>query len=170
MKANFAASLADVLVHEGGWSNDPKDPGGATMHGVTQREYDAWRSKHGLPMQSVRLITPAEIETIYRGDYWNACRCDELPGGVDYATFDFSVNSGVSRAIHYLQQAAGADSDGTIGPATLAACSVLPPRMLIEKLCDERHAYLEHLSTFGHFGTGWTERVIEVERQAKAMA
>lgn len=169
MKENFAASLADVLDHEGGWSNDPQDPGGATMKGITQREYDSWRSRQGLPFQSVRLIGPDDLAAIYRSDYWNACSCDQLPGGVDYATFDFCVNSGAHRAAQCLQQAAAVDADGRIGPATIAACQAADTSTLISALCSERHAYLERLKTFGHFGHGWTARVDEVEDQAKAM-
>lgn len=94
MRANFDASLAAVLQHEGGWSNDPHDPGGATNRGVTQGTYDLWRVDHQLPKRSVKHITPAEVMAVYKKRYWDAVRGDEMPSGVDYCLFDFAVNSG----------------------------------------------------------------------------
>jgi lysozyme family protein len=169
MKSNFAAALADVLKHEGGFSNDPRDPGGATNLGVTQREYDSYRARHGWPLQSVRLIGPGEAAGVYREDYWDVCACDALPSGVDYAVFDFAVNSGTHRAVAHLQQVLGVDADGVIGPHTIAAAEAALPSVVIDRLCADRDAYLHELKTFGHFGHGWHERVVEVDAQAKAM-
>ena len=170
MNANFAASLAAVLVHEGGFVDDPRDPGGATQKGVTQAVYDDWRQGHELPKQSVRLLSQFELEAIYRKLYWDAIQGDQLPLGVDYCTFDFAVNSGVKRAARYLQRAAGVADDGQIGPMTLAAVNAKPADELIDAVCDARLAFLEQLGTFGHFGRGWTTRVNEVRAMAKGMA
>lgn len=166
---NFPAALADVLQHEGGFSNDPLDAGGATNLGVTQREYDAYRSRHGWPLQSVRMIGHDEAAGVYREDYWNVCGCDALPSGVDYAVFDFGVNSGTHRAVAHLQSVLGVDNDGSIGPHTIAAAEKADPADVIDRLCADRDAYLKQLHNFGHFGDGWIERVKEVAVQAKAM-
>src|SRR5690349_19262882 len=97
--SNFRTSLGLVLAHEGGYVNHPKDPGGATNFGVTQKVYDAFRKYHGLKTQSVKLIATSEVSDIYNRNYWKLCRADSLPCGLDYAVFDFDVNSGVSRAV-----------------------------------------------------------------------
>lgn len=170
MKQNFAPSLAAVLQHEGGYVNDPQDPGGATNKGVTQHVYDDWRRSQGLAPRSVRAIEPAEIQAIYRKRYWDAIRGDDLPAGVDYCTFDFAVNSGVNRAARYLQKAVGVLDDGKIGPMTLAAVKAQPADCLINAICTARMVFLEQLSTFGRFGRGWTRRVADVEAAAKEMA
>ena len=103
MKANFDKSLALVLVHEGGYVNHPKDPGGATNRGVTQAVYDAYRKTRGKAGQSVKFITDEEVNAIYKFQYWDRVQGDLLPAGLDYAVFDFAVNSGVGRASKYLQ-------------------------------------------------------------------
>ena len=168
MVDRFPHWLSLVLVHEGGYVNHPKDPGGATNKGVTQAVYDAWRRKHGKPARSVRFIETTELEGIYRKDYWDAISGDELPDGVDYAVFDFAVNSGINRASRYLQRAVGVAEDGKIGPKTLDAVSMHNPKILVNRLCDARMAFLRGLGTFPVFGKGWTRRVADV--RAKALA
>lgn len=98
MKQNFDYALGRVLGHEGGFSDHPEDNGGETMWGITHRTYDAYRRAKGLPTQSVQEITRSEMIEIYRREYWDAVRGDDLPAGVDYAIFDFAVNSGPGRA------------------------------------------------------------------------
>jgi len=169
MKENFARALAAVLKSEGGFSNNPKDPGGATNKGVTQAVYDDWRARHGLDKQSVRKLADNELQAIYRHDYWDRVRGDDLPAGVDYATFDFAVNSGVSRAARFLQAAAGVAQDGAIGPATLAAVRS-EPAFIISALVDKREAFLRSLPTFATFGDGWMARCDEVRTMALEMA
>ena len=167
MKANYAKSLAQVLKEEGGYINDPQDPGGATNFGVTHTVYDDYRVNHGLPTQSVRAISQAEVSDIYKSQYWNRIDGDSLPAGVDYATFDFAVNSGVSRASRFLQAAVGSAPDGVIGPVTVG--KVGDPKLCIDNLCDKRQAFLQSLPTFNHFGKGWTARVSDVRAFAKGM-
>lgn len=169
MRENFSKALALVLAHEGGFVNHPADPGGATNRGVTQAVYDGWRGARGLSKQSVRHITNAEIEAIYRRDYWDKIRGDDLPGGVDYAVFDFAVNSGVARAIKYLQTAVGVGADGIIGPKTLAMVQHHERARLIESICTARLNFLKGLGTFKTFGRGWTRRVEEVQAKACGM-
>lgn len=160
----FETSLALTLVYEGGWSNNPADPGGATMCGITQRVYDEDRDARRLPRQGVRLSTAAERAAIYRARYWAMPRCDELPAGVDYAVFDFAVNSGVGRAVKTLQTIVGADADGTAGPRTLAAaqryCAQHGATALTDALCVARDNWLHTLPTYATFGRGWTRRVM----------
>jgi lysozyme family protein len=163
-ESNFALSLPWTLAHEGGWSNHPKDPGGATMRGVTQRVYTGFRSRKGLPNQSVRFITPEEIHDIYKFQYWDALRCDDLPAGIDYAVFDFGVNSGVSRAARYLQRVLGVKQDGIIGVNTIRAANEADPAFVVQKLCELRMQFLRGLKTWKTFGRGWTRRVMgEIE-------
>lgn len=164
----FQRALAAVLAHEGGYVNHPRDPGGATNKGITQRTYDDWRRSQGQTLRSVRDIADAEVEAIYRRDYWNKVRGDELPEGVAYAVFDFAVNSGVSRAVKFLQAVLGVEQDGIVGPATIAAARA-SPRHAIEALMDKRLAFLRGLETFDTFGRGWTARCGDVRRAALEM-
>lgn len=168
MNANFEKALALVLEHEGGYVNHPKDPGGATMKGVTQAVYDAYRKLRGRGVQSVKLISEEELRAIYKFQYWDKVQGDFLPAGVDYAVFDFAVNSGVSRAAKYLQAVLGVAQDGQIGAKTLAA--ITSPANTINALCDRRVGFLRNLKTFLTFGKGWTRRVQGVRAHALEMA
>jgi lysozyme family protein len=170
VRENFAPSLARVLQSEGGKVDDPQDPGGRTAFGITQRVYDDWRGQQGLPKHDVWTIRQSEIEAIYRMNYWNTVRADELPAGVDYAVFDFAVNSGVNRAARYLQRAVGVADDGKIGPMTLAAVKAKPACETIAAISAARLNFLGQLPTFARFGRGWTARVADVGLHAAEMA
>ena len=168
MNQNFPQALAYVRQDEGGFVNDPQDPGGATNFGVTQIKYDEWRHAQGLGLQSVTLIAATEVAAIYKS-MWDAVSGDQLPGGVDYCVFDFGVNSGPARAVRYLQRALNVVVDGVLGPKTLAAAQALAPKILIGNISTERHDMLEELAGFGHDGKGWGARVDRVEVRAEAM-
>jgi lysozyme family protein len=170
MQSNFDKSLAAVLVHEGGYVNHPRDPGGATNKGVTQAVYDGYRVRKGMPKQSVRSIADAEVSYIYKVQYWDAVKGDELPSGVDYCVFDFAVNSGVSRASKFLQAAVGVKQDGQIGFATMEAVRNASPSGVVTSVCDARLAFLKRLSTWDVFGKGWASRVAGVRKMALGMA
>lgn len=170
MKSNFDKSLSAVLVHEGGYVNHPRDPGGATNKGVTQAVYDGYRSRRGLERQTVKMISNGEVGDIYKYQYWDAVRGDELPSGVDYCVFDFAVNSGVSRAAKYLQAAVGVKQDGKIGFATLDAVNTASASGTITAICDARIAFLKNLGTWDTFGRGWAARVAGVRKLALSMA
>ena len=138
MKKLFKNALKLVLVHEGGWAGHPEDPGGATMKGVTltvyRRHYGGNKSKDDL-----RNITDAELVKIYRSGYWDKCRCDELPAGVDYVVFDATVNSGPGRSAKWLQGAVGAKQDGGIGPKTIVRVNEQVDTMqMTNNMCDRR--------------------------------
>lgn len=166
----FAEALVRVLVHEGGYVNHPKDPGGATNRGVIQRVYDGYRERKNLPLRSVKEITDAEVKDIYKTQYWDAVKGDKLPVGVSYVVFDGAVNSGPGQSIKWLQRALGVTADGAIGEVTLAAVQNHPDHLkLISDICDRRMAFLRALKTFATFGNGWTRRVNGVERDARAM-
>ena len=170
MRSNFDKALSAVLQHEGGYVNHPKDPGGRTMKGVTQAVYDDWREDKGLAKQSVRDITPAEVMAIYKLLYWDRVKGDALPAGVDYCVFDFAVNSGVNRAIRFLQRAVGVAEDGQLGPITLQAVSAMGADCLVDAICNARMTFLKGLKHFNVFGKGWTRRVEDVRAKAKAIA
>lgn len=168
MNNNFEKALALVLKHEGGYVDHPKDPGGATMKGVTQAVYNAYRKIRGRGLLSVKYISDEELRAIYKFQYWDRVHGDFLPSGLDYAVFDFAVNSGVRRASKYLQAVLGAAQDGVIGAKTLAA--ITSPEKTINALCDRRMGFLRNLRAFMTFGKGWTRRVKDVRAHALEMA
>lgn len=170
MDRNFARALALVLKSEGGWSDNPADPGGATMKGVTLSNFRRY-VKADATKAALKKISDAQVATVYRRFYWDAVLGAELPDGVDYAVFDFAVNSGPGRAAKYLQAACGPAiaQDGKIGPATLAAVRAMPASVLVDTICDARIAFLEKLPTWPSFGRGWSARVASVRRQAMLM-
>lgn len=168
MDRNFARALSLVLKSEGGWSDNPADPGGATMKGVTLANFRRY-VKADATKADLRAISDAQLATVYRRFYWDAVAGAELPDGVDYAVFDFAVNSGPGRAAKYLQVVLGVVQDGRIGPATLAAARAKPAGVVIDALCDARLAFLERLPTWPSFGRGWSARVASVRRQALLM-
>lgn len=168
MRENFNACLAEVLRHEGGWSDHPKDPGGATMKGITLDTYRRWRP--GATKAQLRAITDAEVAAIYRKDYWDAVNADDLPAGLDLVAFDGAVNSGPSRGAKWLQAGVGAKQDGKVGPATIAAARACDTRTAVNRACDARLAFLKTLGTWPTFGKGWSRRVASVRSTALAMA
>jgi len=169
MQNNFPKALALVLKHEGGYSNHPRDPGGATMKGVTQRVYDAYRRRRGAPRRSVRSIEDRELQDIYKVQYWDAVRADEMPDGLDYAMFDYAVNSGPTRATKDLQRVMGEKVDGHVGQILLDAIKEYKPEELITSLCARRLAFLKRLRTWKYFGRGWSRRVADVKKRALRM-
>lgn len=166
----FPLCLQETLRWEGGWSNHPADPGGATMKGVTQRVYNGWRDGKALPRRNVKFIEAAEIEDVYRGSYWNAVRGGELPPGVDLVVWDAAVNSGPVRAIKWLQKVTNVTCDGHIGAATIAAVGRFDEAELVTKYMSERSQYLRNLPTFPTFGKGWMNRCEAIKAKALVMA
>ncbi len=166
---NFPHALKLVLVHEGGWSNHRDDPGGATMNGVTQVVYDAYRRDSNRTPRSVKEITEAELRAIYKRKYWDLIHADDMPSGVDYCLFDYGVNSGPGRAVKDLQRALGCKVDGIVGPATSRALEDADDVRLIEDICDRRLRFLKSLRTWKTFGRGWARRVDGVRASALGM-
>ena len=165
MKENYAQALKQVLKYEGGYVDHPKDPGGPTNKGVTQAVYDNWRKSQNLPTQSVRAIADSEVAAIYKNLYWDRVSGDLLPSGVDFAVFDFAVNSGVSRAAKMLQSVVGVTQDGQIGPATILATKTY----VAMSITNRRLAFMQSLSIWSTFGKGWSARIADVKAQIIAL-
>lgn len=168
MKDNFAECLAHVLQSEGGWAEDPRDPGGATMKGVTLATYEQFKGRHATK-DELRAISDEDLQAIYRQGYWDKVRGDDLPPGVDLVAFDAAVNSGPRQSAKWLQRAAMVTADGVIGPVTIKAVNALNRRQVINAACDNRLNFLRTLPTFAHFGKGWTARVARVRSAASLM-
>lgn len=168
MRFNWPQSLDLVLAHEGGFVDHPEDPGGATNRGIT---LNTFKSFYGEEMTKRDLvnITGEQVAHIYKSGYWDKCRCDDLPGGVDYAVFDAGVNSGPSQAAKWLQCAIRVKEDGIIGPITLSAAYRFSPELAIHRMCLYRMQYLQALSSWDHFGKGWSRRVVGVQTKALEM-
>ena len=169
MKENWDKSFDMVLVHEGGYVNDPRDPGGRTNMGVTQRAWESYLNR-SVTEAEMRGLTREAIKPFYKAMYWDKLKGDQLPAGVDYAAYDLAVNSGVGRAAKYLQEIAGVVADGAIGPKSLEAIAACDPEQMVDALCGMRLEFLQRLPTFGTFGKGWSRRVAEVKEKASSMA
>lgn len=172
MDTNWSASLAFLLQDEGGYVNNPADPGGRTNLGVTAAVWRDWKKLPTTPTEfTMRALTPDDVEPLYHFRYWGAVNGDKLPVGVDYAVFDYSVNSGVHKAATVLQDLLGVTADGNIGPGTLAAVAAYEDvGKLIELYCAARLGYLKALPGWETFGDGWEPRVKRVEARALEMA
>ena len=175
MNGNFEQCLEWLLEHEGGFVNDSRDSGGMTNKGITLNTYSRWLSEvmdvdAELGEEAMRNIPDAHVEQIYRQEYWNKVNGDQLPSGVDWAVFDWGVNSGTGRAARMLQKCVGVTADGAIGPMTLSAVRDYGDTKLIEELAERRQAFYERLKTFETFGAGWTRRNEETKEQALSLA
>ena len=165
MKDNFDKCLEMLLHHEGGFVNHPRDPGGMTNLGVTLRVYERWIGKK-VSEQEMRDLTVEQVAPIYKHNYWDKCRCDDLPSGLDWSIFDWAVNSGPGRSAKALQGIIGATQDGGIGPKTLQLVAEHNPKEMIEKMHDKRQGFYEGLKTFDTFGKGWSRRNLETREKA----
>lgn len=168
---NYDVALARTLKWEGGKVNHPKDPGGRTNRGVTQRVYDKYRKARGLRQRTVYDIALNEVAAIYKTGYANPIRFDDLPGGLDAATFDAGVNSGPRRGARWLQGSIGAKADGVVGNRTVKAAndvSDLPGA--VKRLCRKRLGFVRGLRTWATFGKGWSRRIADIEAFSVGLA
>jgi len=165
MKKNFDKCLSMLLHHEGGFVNHPKDPGGMTNLGVTKAVYDKWIGRESTE-QEMRDLTFMDVAPIYKKNYWDRCKCDQLPSGADWSVFDWAVNSGTGRASKAMQKIVGAKQDGAIGPKTLQMIANEKAEFLVERMYDQRQSFYEKLNTFETFGRGWTRRNKETKETA----
>lgn len=166
--ASLERSISLVFGHEGGYVNNPKDPGGPTKYGITQKTLAAWRKK-SVSVGEVRELKLEEASEILRKQYWAPIRGDDLPAGLDHAVFDYAVNSGPSQAVKTLQRCVGSTPDGIMGARTLAALDGRDKASVVDEYCDARMAFLRGLKTFPTFGKGWITRVERVRKEAKSM-
>jgi lysozyme family protein len=169
MRANYIESLQAVLVHEGGFVNNPKDPGGMTNLGCTKA---TWEEYCGKPVdeKTMRGLTVIDVMPLYKTKYWDKICCDDMPMGIDYVVFDAAINSGPGRAAKWLQSCIGVTPDGSIGPKTLAAIKAKDAKQLVNDYCAFRLSYLKELPTWNTFGKGWERRVKEVNEKGLSMS
>jgi lysozyme family protein len=165
----FEACLAVVLASEGGFVDDPADPGGATNLGITRATLSSWLGRPAT-IAEVEALTPATAGAIYRARYWNPAHAGDCPPGVDLMVFDEAVNQGVGRAIASLQTATGLAPNGAFGAATRTAVAAAHPGQLIRAIAADRARHYRSLPTFPRFGRGWLARVARPAQAALAMA
>ena len=146
--------LDALIAREGGFVDHPRDPGGATRYGITQRV----ARTHGY-QGDMRELPVSEARRIARIAYWDAVRADEVPDAVRFDLFDAAYHSGPVQAVRWLQRAAGADDDGKLGPKTLLAVRMADPQLLAKRFNGHRLRFLADLKTWDDFGKGWARRV-----------
>ena len=166
----YQQCLEMILHHEGGYVNHPDDPGGETNLGVTKKVYDAYCKKNGLRAKSMRDLEVLDVAPIYKTEYWDRVKGDDLHPALALCVFDFGVNAGTGRAAKYLQKLVNAKADGAIGPATLRKVGIATEAYGIKNLVTDyqknRQKYYEKLKHFKTFGRGWTRRVNETTEAA----
>jgi lysozyme family protein len=151
---DFDTAFDRLLGFEGGYSNNPADPGGETMWGVTRRvalQEGYSGDMHFLPRDTAKAI--------YRKRYWNAVQADSLPDAVRYDLFDAAVNSGVAQAVKWLQRALDIGEDGVMGPHTIAAAQNADGLRVAVRMNAVRLDFMTSLPTWGSFGRGWARRI-----------
>lgn len=160
---SFETVVHMVLEHEGGYVNHPSDPGGETKYGISKRAY---------PDVDIAELTKDDAADLYKRDYWDRIKGDDLPVGVACVVMDYAVNSGISRASKALQSVCGiANGDGIIGPASLNAVWTTVKNTseedVITAVTEQRQGFIRALSIYDTFGKGWERRIEET--RAKAM-
>ena len=142
-----------LLGNEGGYVNNPADPGGETNWGITKRSY---------PALDIKNLTQDEAKAIYKRDFWDKCRCDDLTPTLAFAVFDCAVNSGNEQAIKLLQQTIGVVVDGVMGQVTLNAINAaVPPKIVTAKYLGHRLQFMTNLRPWDTFNKGWARRIAE---------
>lgn len=159
---NFDRAFAALIGHEGAYTNNPKDRGNWTSGVIGKGSLKG--TKYGIsamayPSFDIQNLSLVNAKKVYFDDFWQKCRCDELPEAVRFDVFDMAVNSGVSMAIKTLQKAAGALPDGIFGPKTMTQVKQMNPLILDKRLSGMRLLYICDIGTFPTFGRGWVRRV-----------
>lgn len=157
---NYPKCLSTILRKEGGYVNDPHDAGGETNMGISKRAF---------PDIDIKNLDVETASAIYKKYYWNQVKADQLPSGLDLVVFDSAVNSGPAQSAKWLQKALGIKADGVIGPVTLVALQGAPVASVIDKVLDQRLAFLKSLPTWSRFGKGWEARVEDIRKLAHVM-
>jgi lysozyme family protein len=163
------SALKFVLRWEGGFVDHPNDPGGRTNKGVTQKVYDGWRARQGMPRRDVKQIEDAEVHSIYATDYWVPPRCDLLGSPLDMVQFDTAVNMGVGRAVRFLQASVGCGVDGDFGPGTERAVAGCDTGTVVADYCKHREAFYRRLAEknpkLSVFLKGWMNRLNSLRKE-----
>ena len=154
----FQQAVKFTLSQEGGWADNPADPGGATMYGITLAVFRAWHHDPSAQPDDLRAIQAIEVEAIYRALYWNPVEGAHLSAGLGLSVFDSAVNLGVRRATMLLQAALDVAQDGAVGPITLGAVNGMALDTLLGRLAEEREAFYRRCASFAVFGRGWLDR------------
>lgn len=137
----FEEALRFTLRWEGGYVNHPEDRGGETNKGVTTATYRAYRQLKGLPLQSVKAITDAEVREIYENLYWKPAQCSLMQRPLAIVHFDTAINFGVGGSTLFLQDLLGVSIDRSIGPITRAALAKADHLSVAQRYCQARIEY-----------------------------
>ena len=167
MQGNFKECLDLVLKSEGGWVNNPADPGGETNLGVTKR---VWEEYVGHPVTTMKSLTPELVAPLYEQKYWRPCYAEVLPRGLDLLSFSMGVNAGPGRSVKLLQQSLGLVCDGVIGPRVMQKLRESNISDVIQGFSESRREYYRALKQFPVFGKGWLSRTDKEEQEALQMA
>jgi len=157
----FRQALEFILRWEGGFSDHPRDPGGATNLGITRRTLAEWRERP-VSVDEVRALQINDVEPIYRERYWDECRCSEMPGGVDLVVLDSAVNQGPGRAKRLLQRSLNVAEDGVLGPVTMGTLRGLNASRVIDEMAARRAVHYASLQSDFHLG--WYRRLVDIHR------
>ena len=155
---SFDRAFELLIGSEGGYVNDPNDPGGETKYGISKRSY---------PHLHIESLTLADAKRIYHRDFWAFVSGDALPWPLSYFVFDAAVNQGVAPAIRILQQALGVDADGVIGPQTLSAVGKFPQSEVCALYLAMRGVRYAGTRNFNIYGLGWLKRLFLAVWDAK---
>lgn len=154
MSLTFQQIFDRLIGHEGGYVNDPRDPGGETNWGVTKRTAQA----NGYT-GNMKSMTRQQAYEIYYRAFWLRYNCEQIPDAVAYQFFDAAVNHGFGNASRMLQRAVGVLDDGIIGKYSLEAINRNPISDTLMVLNGERLNFYTQLKNFDRFGKGWVTRV-----------
>jgi lysozyme family protein len=176
MLNNWDKSFDMVIAHEGGFTNDQRDKGnhlpdgreGCTMWGCTQANWEKYIG-HTVTQDDMKLLKKEDVKPLYKRDYWDAVRGDDLPTGVDYAVFDFAINAGPAAARKMIQKSLRVTPDGIFGPATLKAIKESNGLDLLKKFSNNKEEFYKLLDNFPTYGKGWLKRVADVQTVASTM-
>lgn len=149
---DFNTAFDRLIGHEGGYVNDPRDPGGETKFGISKRSY---------PDVDIKRLTRDDAKGIYQRDFWRRVHADTLPDGVAFQVFDFAVNSGIETAVRYFQRALDVADDGFFGPVSQTAADARTESDMIMRLNAERLDYMTRLQNWNSAGRGWARRVAQ---------
>lgn len=168
MRQTFDTVMNWVFTHEGGYSSDRADPGNWTGGKVGKGQLKGTKfgiSAKAYPNLDIRNLTKEQARALYKRDYWDKVKGDDLPAGLDYVAYDAAINSGPAQSAKWIQRAAGVSADGIIGAQTLAAIDTAARKneeALISSATSQRLAFLRRLSTWSRYGKGWQRRVDDV--------
>ncbi len=150
----FTGAMQWIVLEEGGYSKDPKDPGGETKFGVSKRSY---------PSLDISQLTIGAAAELYRRDYWDRANCDSLPAPWALALFDAAVMHGIRPAVQMLQKSVGVAPDGVVGPHTIAAVrSVSGLDSTFTSFLADRGVYMARAAASPDFLRGWLRRIFRL--------